>query len=333
MVGLEGDQRRARRLALDSDHGGVGRGRQRPERLGRADLANRAARSRALVGDLLAPDIERRLRLGHRHHAGAAPPRLRRVLHRGLDNALALPAPRRADRDLDAVVLGRLGRIGGQAVGAGDHDRRHPVGPPDPGGAAEGDEHAVHRLGEVPEGHLLAEHAAEAPRVRQRAEQQERRRSPRRVVQLKPVPLDLLAGRVVDLDRHRAAAMVLADQAQRPQLKAPQLPDQRRVAAIEPGLGELAEQHRRVQVRVIDEPRLDIATERFQAARRRPAVLPDALALHVLRDRLAVAAGMPADRGHGPAARLQRVYLHVVLLCEHPPRVLLVRCGFENRRR
>jgi hypothetical protein len=216
-------------------------------------------------------------------------------------------APRWADRDLDAVVLCRLRRVRREPVGARRDDRGHPVGPPHARRAAQRDEHAVHRFGEMPEGHLLAEDAPEAPGVRQRAKQHEHRLTPRGVVQLKPIPLDLLAGRVVDLDRHRVAAVVLADQADRPQLQPAQLTDQRRVGPVEPGPW-LAVQHGRVEVRIIDEPRLDVAAKRLQATRRRRPMLASALAaLQVLAHRLRVAAGVPGDLRHLPAARLQRV--------------------------
>lgn len=56
---------------------------------------------------------------------------------------------------------------------------------------------------------------------------------------------------------------------------------------------------------------------------RRPALLLAALAAQIPPDGLVIAAGMPGDRRHRPAPRLQRVNLHVVLLCEHPPRGLL----------
>src|SRR5690606_16551392 len=67
----------------------------------------------------------------------------------------------------------------------------------------------------------------------------------------------------------------------------------------------------------------DEAAERIKTARRRPTLLPGALASQVLTDRLGVAAGVAADRSDRPTPRLQGVDLHVVLLCEHPPRVLL----------
>jgi len=138
--------------------------------------------------------------------------------------------------DTTAVVLGRLRRVDREPVGARHDDRGHPIGPPDARRPAERDQDAVHRFGQVPEGHLLAEHRPEAARVRQRANQHERRLAPRDVLrsELEPVPLDLLARRVVDLDRHGAAATMLADQTDRPQLQAPQLAHQRRIGPIEP---------------------------------------------------------------------------------------------------
>ena len=66
-------------------------------------------------------------------------------------------------------------------------------------------------IGQMPEGHLLAEHAPETARVRQRADQHERRLAPRGVMQLEPVPLDLLPGRVLDLHRRCPPGSLLAD--------------------------------------------------------------------------------------------------------------------------
>jgi hypothetical protein len=185
-------------------------------------------------------------------------------------------------------VLGLLRCVHGQPVGSGDHDRGHPVGPPHARRATEGDQHAVHRLGEVPEGHLLAEDAAEAAGVRQRAEQHERRLTPRGVVQLKPVPLDLLARRVLDLDPDRVAAAVLAHPAHGPQLQATQLTHERRIGAVEPGVDELAVKHRRVDVRVIDEPCRQIVAKRLRQLGARPRRTPTGRARYlriVLRSR------------------------------------------------
>src|SRR5512143_746039 len=118
---------------------------------------------------------------------------------------------RRADRDVDAIVLRELRELRVQAVSARDHRGGHPVDAPDAGAAAQGFEDLVQRAGEVPERHLLAEHRAEAARVRQRADQGISRLAPRSALKLKPVPLNLLTRRMVDLGRRRAAAALLAD--------------------------------------------------------------------------------------------------------------------------
>jgi hypothetical protein len=69
---------------------------------------------------------------------------------------------------------------------------------------------------------------------------------------------------MVDLNRDRAASPVLADQADRSQLQATQVADQRRIGPIEPRRDELAMQHGRVHVRVMVEARLEVAAERLQ---------------------------------------------------------------------
>src|SRR5205807_5316010 len=75
----------------------------------------------------------------------------------------------------------------------------------------------------------------------------------------------------------------------------------------------------RGDVRIVVEPGFQVATERLDAAR---CSLPPRArwAGKVLADGLAVPAGMPRDRGLRPAASGKRVYLHVVLLGQHPPR-------------
>ena len=60
-------------------------------------------RASAVAG---APRVERRLGLGRCGDAGGSPPRLGQVVDRLLDHALAVPVPRRARVDPDAVVLG-----------------------------------------------------------------------------------------------------------------------------------------------------------------------------------------------------------------------------------
>ena len=173
---------------------------------------------------------------------------------------------RRADRDLHAVVLGQRRGLGRSRSVPGVHDRRHPVGPPRPRGAAEPAQHAVERLGQVREALTLAEHATQLPRVRQRADQHVRLLAPRRLRQLQPVQLQLLAGLVRDPDRRltrppcgsRTPAATPASQ----------LPHQRRIGAIEPQAGQLPIKHVAEHVRVVGEPRHQIVAERLKTARR-----------------------------------------------------------------
>lgn len=146
----------------------------------------------------------------------------------------------------------------------------------------------MQRAGEVPEGHPFADDRAEAPGMRQRADQHVGRSLPRRGRQLKPVELDLLPGGMVDLDRRRAPAALLTDQTQRPKLKAAQLTHKRRIGAIEARRDELLKQRHRRQMRILDEPRGDVALEAFKTARARSRSRPPSPARYlrtVLRSR------------------------------------------------
>jgi hypothetical protein len=73
-------------------------------------------------------------------------------------------------------------------------------------------EHLAHRRCEMPEGHRLAQHAPKAPRMRQRTDQHVRCFAPRHVGrgELQPVPLNLLARRVIDLGRDLIATPLRA---------------------------------------------------------------------------------------------------------------------------
>lgn len=136
---------------------------------------------------------------------------------------------------------------------------------------------------------------------------------------------------MLQLDRRRLAAAVLADHTHRPQLEPAQLPHQRRVGAVEADRRQLAMEHRHLQVRVVAEARLDVAAVGLQAARRRPPPLAAALAPQIAPHRLRIPAGVPGDRSHRPGARSERVNLHVVVLCEHPRGALPTRvAGIEH---
>ena len=167
------------------------------------------------------------------------------------------------------------------------------------------------------ERHPVGEHAPHPAGVRQGTNQHIRLLAPRRLRQLKPVQLQLLTRVVIQPDRdlHPTGLAAVTD---RPQAELSDLADQRRVGAIEPERHELVEQHASAQMRVIDEPGLDVGAVELKTARCPIPGWP--VAGQVLRDRLAVPAGMPRDRGLRPTPARKCVYLHIVLLGQHPPR-------------
>jgi hypothetical protein len=117
------------------------------------------------------------------------------VADRGLDDALAIAAPRRAGPHDRPVVLGD-GCEGGLHVAAARHDDGgQAVRAPLAGAAAEPPQDAVHGLHEVGLVHRLGEDAAHPARMAQRAQQDVGGAAPGRPPPLEPVPLDLLAGR------------------------------------------------------------------------------------------------------------------------------------------
>ena len=119
--------------------------------LGLEQLGDRLTAPRTAIGDRDGPPVQVGLGLAERGDRSGAPPRARHVLDRLLDDALALRPPRRADPDLDAVMLGGLRELRRDPVSAGMHDGRHPIGPPRPRGAAQAAQHAVDRVDQVRE--------------------------------------------------------------------------------------------------------------------------------------------------------------------------------------
>src|SRR5215212_6235543 len=97
-------------------------------------------------------------------------------------------------------------------------------------------------------------------RVRQRAQQDIRGAAPRRPAPFEPVPLDLLARRMFDLDRV-AALHPPARLTMRPQPTRTDLAHEARVAARIAERDDLDEQRRGPQVRVIREPGPDVDLE------------------------------------------------------------------------
>ena len=147
--------------------------------------------------------------------------------------------------------------------------------------------------------------------MRQRPDQHMRRLAPRRLRKLEPIELQLLARLVLELDREPVAA-ALTDLADRPQPEPTQLPRQGRVRPLEPERAQLAQQHRRVQMRIVSKPLSDVAAERLQRTRP-PPPLSIALSAQPRPYRLAVTAGVARDRADRPAPAMQRNDLHHVL--------------------
>ena len=174
-----------------------------------------------------AEDVEGALRVLGVGGSHGAPPATRGEAHGGLDRTLSVPAPRRTGLDDRPVVLGHRSE-GGLDVAGSRHDHRgQAVGPPHPSRPAQAPQHLVDGLDEVGLVHLLGQHAADLARVRQRAQQHVGRRAPRSVAPLEPVPLDLFARWVVDLDGV-AALDARAGFAVRPEPGQPHLADEAR---------------------------------------------------------------------------------------------------------
>jgi hypothetical protein len=191
------------------------------------------------------------------------------------------------------------------------------------GGAAELAHDGVEGLDEVGEVFGVGEDATPATRVRQRADQQVSVLTdiPRRwwVREFHPVELGFLARWVRD-DRDVAAAGDLAGFAVRAQLMAAQRASERRVAAGVAQGGELVEQGRGPQVRVVGQPGpavADVRLERVWACG--SAAAGFGLAGEVTADCFAVTAEMSCDGRDRPALRTQRLRFHVFLQREHPP--------------
>ena len=218
-------------------------------------------------------------------------------MDRGLDHALALRPPRRADRDRDAVVLAparppRLatGRSRARRPSLIRSVRQHLAVPPSRRSTPSS---APTRCGEVL---ALGEHRAEPARVRQRPDQHDTPARPTASSgSSSQSELDLLARLVLDLDR-RACPPRCADHAHRPQLEPAQLPRQRRVRPLEPepGATRAAAPSRPGADR--PEPLSDVATERLQ--RIRPADAPP--------DRARPATRPAPSSGHGRCAARSR---------------------------
>ena len=235
-VAAEGHQSLRRDGAGDGQGGRERRRRRRAQRLAGGDGGHGglAVRGRAQpdVAAPGAPGVQELLGLLGRDVVGqGAPEPLGRDMVGLLDYAFAVAAPRRARPHGHAVVLGHRGERRGDPAGFGVHDGGHPVEPPRRGEPAQGAGDTVQALDQVRLVHRRGQPAAPPPRMRQRPDQQARLGAPApargRAGQFHPVPLGLIAGRVLD-HRHRPALRGMARLAVRAQAPRPQLPGERR---------------------------------------------------------------------------------------------------------
>ena len=222
-VALEGNERGGTDLVVLDDGGRVGGGGKgsQPLELGQVadarsptsargeerggavfahELFELGHRARALVGGALAEAVEARLGLGHGLCAHGAPEALRGVVDGLLHRPLAVAPPGRTGHDGHRVVLGHGDEAGLHDAALGLDDRRHAIDAPAPGGAAEAAQHLVEGLDQMGLVLGLGEDAAELARARERPHQQMGVVAPRSFWQFDPVPLDLFARRVLDLD-------------------------------------------------------------------------------------------------------------------------------------
>ena len=160
-------------------------------------------------------------------------------------------------------MLGHRGEAGLDIGGAGDDHRGQPVGAPHMGRAPEPTHHLVHGLDQMGLVEGLGQHAPDAPRVRERAEEHVGRCSPRGVAPFEPVPLDLLAGGMVDLDGVSSlhAPTRLAVRAQAPH---PDLADEARVAERVAEGDDLVIEGAGPHVAVVGEPKPDVVLDHGQ---------------------------------------------------------------------
>jgi hypothetical protein len=324
-VALEGDQRLRADRPFRLQLGRKGQGGRREQGLGRGELRDSHLHSVDAAAALVHPD-------GELVDAGLglldadavrdrAPPALRGSVVGLFDHAFAVAATGRADRDLNAVELRDPGERGGDLAAGGVADGRHPVEPPPPDGPPEPAQHLVEGLDQVREVLRLRQHRPPPARMRKRPHQQMGvaidTPARRRLGQLDPVELDLLARRVLD-HRPVPALRCVAGLAVRPDLVAAKRTREGRIGAPAAELDQLVEESGGPQVRVVGEPLAAVVQERYERIRGLAALPRRTLAVQVGADRLAVASQMAGDRRDRPALATQRVRVEVFLHREHP---------------
>src|SRR5262249_9956810 len=142
----------------------------------------------------------------------------------------------------------------------------------------------------------LGEDRAHLARMRERPHQQVRFPAPGRLLELEPVPLDLLARRVLDLDRGPPLDPG-AGLAARPEAAPADLADEGDVAARVAQRCDLVVERRAPQVRVLDQPLAHVRLEAGEVNGDRAAAHPRyPLPAQVGADRLPVTPEVTGDR-------------------------------------
>ena len=295
-VAAVGHQRLARRRALLGDDHRIRCRRHRRQRFGLGDDGDRGA---AVGGG---PHAGVAAHAGEAVHTGlglldgdfvgqGAPPALRGGVVDLLHHALAVAAPRRADRHRDPVVLGHPGERGGDPARAGVADRGHPVEPPHPGHPTQATGDPVERGDQmrlILDGDSAARHLPECasdPTSRCAVLPHPQDRVDRAIP---ASPIGFRPRRVRD-DRVRAFGRRAAGLADRAQARVADVAGQALIRQPEPQLLKLVEQGAGPQVRVLDQPRGDVVDERLERIRGRPARTPGVRHPgQIIADRLAV---------------------------------------------
>ena len=136
--------------------------------------------------------------------AGGAPPTLGDELDRCLNDAFAVPVPRWARVNTGAVMLRHRDEGTLDPSRAGDDHRGHPINPPTSGRATQTAEDLVDPHDQMGLVVAIGTPGPELPRMRQGTDEDVELGAPRGVVQLQPVPLDLLARRMINIGMRAA---------------------------------------------------------------------------------------------------------------------------------
>src|SRR5208283_3792967 len=179
------------------------------------------------------------------------------------------------------------------------------------GSPTEASHDCVHRLYEVRLVHRLRQHPTGAARVRQGAQEHIGRLCPRSVPAFEPVPLDLVARGVIDLDRI-STLYPRARLAVRAQARQADLTGEAHVRTAVTETDDLVVKCRGPQMRVVDKAGGEVRAVVGQSIRPRQA--PDtrsSFAVQVRANRLAVTLEMAGDGRDGPSPLEQSICFHV----------------------